>query len=206
MIRKALVFWVITLLIPFAAMGQQVFHFAVNQTDMLVADAGVDQTVGTGVPLQLGGNPTATGGTPPYFYLWQPGKGLSDSLAANPMLLTDSTRTYTLRVTDQQGCTSEQHVQITVLTGVYRGVTPTACPCIIVPNPVTGHVMFMNCNQPGASEAQVVVRTLSGTELLRLPIHDGTNAIDLSSTGFSGGILVVTICSTTMHHYKVVVL
>jgi hypothetical protein len=41
----------------------------------------------------------ATGGTAPYTYLWSP-------IPANPLLLPDTVTTYTLTVTDANGCTS----------------------------------------------------------------------------------------------------
>jgi hypothetical protein len=204
--RITLTFWMITLMIPFTAAGQQVFHFTVNQADVLIADAGAHQTVGTGIPLQLGGNPTSTGGTPPYQYLWQPGTGLSDSLAANPMLLPDSTRIYTLRVTDQAGCTAEQSVQITVITGIAPVTTAAACPCTISPNPLRGSILYLRCPLSDFSTRMLIVRTLSGTELMRRPISASTTAIDLSHTGFARGVLVVTITGATVNHHKIVVL
>jgi hypothetical protein len=206
MLRKGLLLGMITLLIQFAAMGQQVFTFVVNQAALLEADAGMAQTLSAGVQVQLGGTPAATGGTPPYTYLWQPGTGLSDSTAANPVLLADTTRIYTLRVTDQQGCTSEQNVQISVLTGLDPGTTAPDCPCTIAPNPLRGSILYLRCPLPDFSTSMLIVRTLSGTELMRRPISASTTAIDLSHTGFARGVLVVTITGATVNHHKIVVL
>ncbi|HVM50452.1 MAG TPA: autotransporter-associated beta strand repeat-containing protein [Candidatus Acidoferrum sp.] len=80
------------------------------------ADAGSDQTVcaGTRGGTALGGDPTASGGTPPYTYSWSPTTGLSDPTAANPTAEIGSTTTYTVTVTDQNGCTATASVVLTI--------------------------------------------------------------------------------------------
>lgn len=77
------------------------------------ADAGVDTTIGCGVPHMLGGNPTASGGAGGYTYNWS--GNVSSSSAANPtttpnLLVT----TYTVMVTDSNGCAAEDSVTITL--------------------------------------------------------------------------------------------
>src|ERR1019366_3312679 len=87
------------------------------------ADAGSAQTIcpgGSGVA--IGGSPTATGGTGPYHYLWAPIAGLSDAMAANPMAIITGTTTYTVTVTDNNGCTATASV---VLTAVPQPVLAT---------------------------------------------------------------------------------
>jgi hypothetical protein len=87
------------------------------------ADAGSAQTIcpgGSGVA--IGGSPTATGGTGPYHYLWAPITGLSDAMAANPTAIITGTTTYTVTVTDHNGCTATASV---VLTAVPQPVLET---------------------------------------------------------------------------------
>jgi hypothetical protein len=42
-------------------------------------DAGPAQTICAGTPVEIGGSPTANGGTGPYTYLWSPATGLDDA-------------------------------------------------------------------------------------------------------------------------------
>lgn len=79
-----------------------------------VADAGNNVFVAPGIPVIIGGSPTATGGTPPYTYLWTPSGTLNDSSLANPTATDSATTTYYLLVTDSFGCTSVDSITIFV--------------------------------------------------------------------------------------------
>jgi hypothetical protein len=77
------------------------------QPDVLMADAGADwDSTFIPTPLVLGGNPTATGGTPPYLYQWSPATDLDSDTISNPTLLSINfgQRTYVLEVTDARNC------------------------------------------------------------------------------------------------------
>ncbi|MBC7696266.1 MAG: gliding motility-associated C-terminal domain-containing protein [Burkholderiales bacterium] len=67
----------------------------------LAANAGSDQTGCYNGSLTIGGTPSASGGTAPYKYLWQPSTFLNSTTVANPIVsgLT-SDISYTLTVTD----------------------------------------------------------------------------------------------------------
>ena len=79
------------------------------------ASAGSDQTVCSGNPVAIGGSPTAGGGTGPYTYSWTPTTGLSDATAANPTATVTSATTYTVTVTDHNGCTASDSVVLTLV-------------------------------------------------------------------------------------------
>jgi hypothetical protein len=79
----------------------------------LIADAGVDQNVSCIVT--IGGSPTATGGVSPYTYSWSPSAGLNNATIANPDASPNATTTYTVTVTDANGCTDTNTVTLTVL-------------------------------------------------------------------------------------------
>ncbi len=67
----------------------------------LIANAGPDVLGCYNGSLTIGGSPSATGGTPPYKYLWQPSTFLSSTTVANPTVTALTTDiTYTLTVTD----------------------------------------------------------------------------------------------------------
>jgi len=69
--------------------------------------------------VQLGGDPTATGGTLSYTYSWSPDDGsLSSTTAANPTASPTATTTYTLTVTDSAtptGATATSSVTVRYL-------------------------------------------------------------------------------------------
>ena len=79
-----------------------------------VADAGADQSIAPGGNVQIGGSPTADGGTPGYTYSWSPTIGLDDETAPNPNASPASTTTYIVTVTDSKGCTAQDDVIVTV--------------------------------------------------------------------------------------------
>ena len=75
-------------------------------------DSGVADTIPDGSSTTLAGS--ATGGTSPYTYLWSPSTGLSNPNIANPVASPTITTTYTLTVTDYNGCVGVDSVRIVV--------------------------------------------------------------------------------------------
>ncbi len=59
---------------------------------------------------------TVGGGEPGYTYLWTPAEGLSSDIDPNPTAKPDATTTYTLTVTDQNGCTISRDITINVVS------------------------------------------------------------------------------------------
>ena len=80
------------------------------------ANAGPDVFICPSGSVQIGGAPSATGGTDPYTYSWAPIAGLSCIDCANPVSTTAITRTYTLTITDDNGCTDTDQVTVTAAT------------------------------------------------------------------------------------------
>jgi len=71
------------------------------------ASAGSAQAICAGGSVQIGGSPTASGGSGSgYSYSWSPATGLSSATAANPAASPSSTTVYTVTVTDGNGCIS----------------------------------------------------------------------------------------------------
>lgn len=86
-----------------------------------IANAGIDTTYVAG--MQLGGNPTASGGIIPYTYLWSPATGLNSTTVSNPQInnLLQS-QIYTVIVTDSSGCKDTGTVTITINTSICNDV------------------------------------------------------------------------------------
>ena len=85
---------------------------AVNMFANPIADAGADQFTSSGTPVIIGGTPSASGGTSPYTYNWNPGVVLDDSLIANPTAVIAVTTTFTLTITDSLGCNAQDLVTV----------------------------------------------------------------------------------------------
>ncbi len=86
--------------------------------DSLVVNAGPLQIIcNPGDSVTLGGMPTASGGTAPYTYSWLPTTGISQPTIANPRALPPNDTTYTIMVTDVNGCMNEDSVRIIYPTG-----------------------------------------------------------------------------------------
>jgi hypothetical protein len=77
-------------------------------------DAGDDRILCNGSFTQLGGNPTAQGGTSPYIFDWN-----NDVLdIENPWDNPDETTIYNVEVTDVFGCTGQDQVEVEVIGSV----------------------------------------------------------------------------------------
>ena len=139
---------------------------SVKECDV-AANAGSDDIICAGTCAILGDSPTATGGTPPYTYLWTPGAGLSSDTAANPQACPDTTTTYTLTVTDSNDLTDTDQVVVTVLTAEedLKGV-------IVYPNPFKpGHseINFAHLT----AEATIKIFDIAGELVRKIEEQDG---------------------------------
>ena len=92
----------------------------VNQ--LPIASAGVNNTICTGNSTTL----NATGGTG---YLWSPAANLSNSAIASPVATPPNTTTYTVTVTDANGCsaTSSKIVTVNLLPQANAGTDQIIC-------------------------------------------------------------------------------
>jgi len=104
----------------------------VSQYSSPTADAGADAGITAGGSVVIGANQTASGGTLPYTYSWTPTTGLNDTGIANPTASPAANTTYTVTVTDYNGCTDSDDVTVTITQGccicgfVYRAGTTEA--------------------------------------------------------------------------------
>ncbi|MCI5056896.1 MAG: hypothetical protein MRY83_12350, partial [Flavobacteriales bacterium] len=70
----------------------------------IVDAGGVNGVLCTGGTIQVGGNPTAIGGTPPLTYTWTPSNVLNNASISNPYASITSSTLFYVTVTDGNGC------------------------------------------------------------------------------------------------------
>ena len=103
------------------------FFFAIHSNmiaQILVADAGNDASLCQPNNVTIGGIPTASGGTPPYTYLWSPSTSLSSPTTANPTAAPTNTTTYFVTVTDMNGVSATDAVTIYIASPITMTATP----------------------------------------------------------------------------------
>ena len=86
----------------------------ITQPAVLVANAGANSTICSGSSVTIGGSPTASGGTTPYTYSWNPPGGLNSTTIANPTSTYTSSLTYSVTITDGKGCMTSSFMFLTV--------------------------------------------------------------------------------------------
>ena len=101
------------------------------------ADAGDDKSISVGDSVEIGGSPTASGGTPPYTYSWTPTTDLNATTIANPTASPTSTTTYTVTVTDANLCVDSDSMTVyfsgieVVKTASLDGTCPGSDPLAV---------------------------------------------------------------------------
>jgi len=76
-----------------------------------IIDAGNDTTICIGSSITIGGSPTGPSGS---IFGWSPADSLNNTTIANPIANPSVTTTYTIVVTDTNGCTNTDSITITV--------------------------------------------------------------------------------------------
>jgi hypothetical protein len=162
----------------------------------LLIDAGSNQEITAGNSVQLGGNPTASGGYGSYTYNWDNSAYLNDASLANPTVsgLT-STTTFTLTVTDSAGiCVKQAQVLVDVIIGLSELQNDSKF-VRFNPNPffdfvliesssalykvslhsVTGQILFVGDNLNATKEIRIETAHLpEGIYIVSAELNDGT--------------------------------
>jgi hypothetical protein len=134
-------------------------------TSQPVADAGNTQTICPGEPVSIGGAPTATGGSGSYTYSWTsaPAIGFS-STDSNPLFNAppnasgaNVNHTFTVQVTDGNGCGNSDNVTVTV---------KTVAELVVITQPNT--FTYTTNNQPVNLVGKPAGGTFSGVGVIQL--------------------------------------
>ena len=155
----------------------------------LIANAGIDTTVCFGYYLNLGGNPTATGGTSPYQYSWT----IDPDSVSNPLILAQISTSISVTVTDAQGCTASDTMMLTVekCTGIFSPEENYSVG--IFPNPNDG-LFVLNVEERMVNAGnELIVYDVLGQEVYRRNIIAAQENLDL--TDVSNGIYQVLVKS-----------
>ncbi|HEX3080515.1 MAG TPA: T9SS type A sorting domain-containing protein, partial [Puia sp.] len=146
---------------------------------LLIAEAGIDSTLCVGDFYEIGGTPTASGGTPPYQYSWLELGGLNQS---NPVVVVDSTVLYHVIVTDSNGCIQADSVLVAV-TGCGVGINETDVQYSlnVFPNPADGLFTMSANNEMVNAHCEVIIYNLFGKEISKQKILFKEQQLDLRS-------------------------
>lgn len=169
-----------------------------------VVSGGANDTICVGQSIQL----QASGGT---VYQWTPATGLSDSTIANPVASPAASTTYTVTISDVNGCTATatKHIEVVSLPPVDAGPDLTMCVGDTLALSVSGANSFQwsgssalsctNCAQPsfwGAQNTTLVVEGFIGqgcsaTDTLAITVNPLPAADAGSDTAVCTGDAVV---------------
>ena len=144
------------LLLSTYSYSQQILELSFSQPPVLTVNAGNDTTILQGTSAILGGDTVVQGGTPDYTFSWQPVENMNDPNISHPMVTPDSAITYVLYVTDENGCTATDEVNIQVNSlGNPETNRIINNNCKIIPNPNDG--AFELSVKKFATERKIIV-------------------------------------------------
>lgn len=176
------------------ALSQTTVNISAEQPPQLIVDAGDDATINVGEGVTLGGTPAATGGSGNYIFNWNHPSYLDNSIIANPLATPPGNLTFTLTVTDENGCSESDAASITVLGGTGINDSKTNIDLVIFPNPGSGKFTIVFSNSINEKHLVITVTNLSGQKVYEEICDakpDFQKEIDISF--LSGGFYILTI-------------
>jgi PKD repeat protein len=117
---------------------------------------------------------SATGGVT---YAWSPIDFLSDPNTANPVASPEETTTYTVTVTDNNGCSDTASVVVVVDTQAGTSDDSDYWEVNLYPNPGDGRFLLLGTDN--LQQAQLMIYASDGRLVWVEPIHSGSHEIDL---------------------------
>lgn len=179
--------------VSFEEKGEYVFHLTVNDaleneaTDQVLlivykeleAHAGEDFEVLFIEYFQLGDDPAASEGVPPYTYLWTLEDSDWTSNQANPTvnLPDEGNYLFTLTVEDDIANIASDQVNITVIYDDTSTDDLSAEAFVIFPNPASENIMV---KFPRMYQGKVILSDINGREIFTRSVKDTELEIDVS--------------------------
>ncbi len=188
---------------------------AVTINPAAVAVPGTDRSVCSGLPTPLGAAPVAG-----YMYSWTPATDLSSATAANPVATIANpgpgniVRTYTLTVTNAQGCVNMAPVTVTVFPAAVATPGPAVAFCsgasAQIGAPAVPGYTYGWTPTTGLSSATAAQPTVTGTNTTNAPVvttytltattadgctATGTVAVTINPAALANAGANLTLCS-----------
>lgn len=161
----------------------------------LSANAGTSRTICSGVSTNLGGAPTATGGSGGYTYSWSSSPAGFTSAAANPTASPTATTTYTVTVTSST-CTATNTVVVTV------NPSPSVAPSASLTTICNGQSTTISANATGGTPTLTYAwNNGSGASHTASPTSNTTYIVtvtDANSCTATGSVSVTVTGSTPL--------
>lgn len=187
--------------------AQTVLEFTIDQSPLLVANAGLDKTILIGTNTTLGGAPTATGGSGVYTYSWSPAEGLSQTNIANPVANPLRTTTYMLTVNDGKKCSITSSTVITVNSTLGVPDVEDEINLKIFPNPSNGN--FLITSEKSLSNDTILIEVFNAIGMI---IHSETvsevdklnKAVNLSNV--SSGLYFLKLSGSELNIFKAIMI
>ncbi len=158
-------------------------------------------TTTTTNPLCNGGNTgsatvTASGGTAPYTYLWNPGGGSTASIS------NLSAGTYTISVTDNSGCTQSTTVTITQPAPIDLSTSSTGTGCInntgsATVNVIGGTAPYTYLWNPGGGTTASISNLSAGTYTVTVTDNNGCSQSATVTVTQPGNISLITTATVS---------
>ncbi|MCX6223902.1 MAG: T9SS type A sorting domain-containing protein [Bacteroidia bacterium] len=177
--RKFIILIVIANGLAGLAFGQGFLRMNFTQPAALTATAGHDTLVCSNHPVVLGGNPSATGGNSSYVYLWLPTDGLNDQTSSNPTAILSETKTYTLTVTDGNGCMAISSVKVQIDECLGTNEQQLNQVITVFPNPSDGTFTISGLSSLNSQLQKIEVLNHLGQSLLTRDYKPGDLVSDL---------------------------
>ena len=197
-----LIFFLFAMLIVANSFSQTYITLQVNQAASLQADAGAATTICINDSTQIGGNPAAWDGTPPYSFAWIPASSLSNSTIANPKAAPNVTTTFQLTVTDAKGCTFFDTVTVFVNPCTSVNETANVLNYNIFPNPNNGIFTISFDNSSIEKNANIEVLNILGSLVHKevFDVYNNQKSINLSH--LNKGIYLIRIHNNGFSTYQ----
>lgn len=144
--------------------AQTVLEFTIDQSPLLVANAGLDKAILIGSNTTLGGAPSAIGGSGIYTYSWSPAEGLNQTNIANPVANPLRTTAYTLTVNDGKKCSVTSSTVITVNSTLGVPEVNDEINLRIFPNPSNGS--FLITSEKSLSNDTILIEVFNAVGML----------------------------------------
>ena len=105
-------------------------------------------------------------------------------------ITVDSTGTYSVIITDENGCTDADHIEVDVISGISEGIAIGAIS--VYPNLVTDFVMISFKSLPQGL-ADIRVFDLKGKETFKTAVETVTGQFKIDFTHFPSGMYIVKV-------------